>query len=87
MVPQIIPIRDLKNTSRISEMCKQTNEPIFITKNGYSDMVVMSIDTYEEKLSMLEVYRELAISEEQFRDGKFRDAKEALSDIRKKHKL
>ena len=63
MVPQIIPIRDLKNTSRISEMCKQTNEPIFITKNGYSDMVVMSIDTYEEKLSMLEVYRELAISE------------------------
>lgn len=45
------------------------------------------IDTYEEKLSMLEVYRELAISEEQFRDGKFRDAKEALSDIRKKHKL
>ncbi len=43
-MPQIIPIRDLKNTSEISAMCHSSNEPVFITKNGYGDMVVMSMD-------------------------------------------
>lgn len=87
MVPKIIPIKDLKNTSNISEMCKNSSEPIFVTKNGYSDMVVMSVDTYEEKLGMLDLYHELAVSEEQFKEGKFRDAKEALSDLRVKYGL
>ncbi len=48
-MPQIIPIRDLKNTSEISQMCSATNEPIFITKNGYGEMVIMSMKAYEEK--------------------------------------
>ena len=39
-MPQIIPIRDLKNTSQISQKCHSVNEPIFITKNGYGDMVM-----------------------------------------------
>lgn len=42
-MPQIIPIRDLKNTGEISQMCHASNEPIFITKNGYGDMVIMSM--------------------------------------------
>ena len=46
-IPQIVPIRDLKNTSAISKLCHKTNEPIFITKNGYGDMVIMSMETYE----------------------------------------
>ena len=45
---KIIPIRDLKNTTKISEMCHESNEPIFITKNGYDDMVIMSSETYEK---------------------------------------
>lgn len=43
---KIIPIRDLKNTTEISSMCHESDEPIFITKNGYSDMVIMSDETY-----------------------------------------
>ena len=46
-MPQIIPIKDLKNTSEISEMCHRATEPIYVTKNGYGDLVVMSIKTYE----------------------------------------
>ncbi len=38
-MPAILPIRDLKNTAKISELCRQTDTPIFITKNGYGDMV------------------------------------------------
>jgi PHD/YefM family antitoxin component YafN of YafNO toxin-antitoxin module len=54
-MPQIIPIRDLKNTSEISQMGQEYNEPIYITKNGYGDMVIMSMEVYKEKMSMLDV--------------------------------
>ena len=37
-MPQIIPIRDLKNTATISEKCNSSKEPIFITKIGYGDI-------------------------------------------------
>ena len=47
---KIIPIRDLKDTSSISELCKKNDEPIFITKNGYGDMVIMSLSVYEKRL-------------------------------------
>ena len=46
-MPTIMPIRDLRNTSEISELAHRKQEPIFITKNGYSDLVVMSAELYE----------------------------------------
>ena len=46
-MPQIRPITDLRNTNEISDICHAHREPIFITKNGYGDLVVMSIETYE----------------------------------------
>ena len=46
-MPTIMPIRDLRNTSKISEIAHKIQEPIFITKNGYSDLVVMSAELYE----------------------------------------
>lgn len=49
-MPQIIPIKELKNTSEISEMCHDTDEPIYITKNGYGDMVIMSMEVYEQMM-------------------------------------
>ena len=87
MIPKIIPIKELKNTSHISEMCRNSSEPIFVTKNGYSEMVVMSIKTYAEKIGMQAIYDELAVSESQFSEGKSRDAKAALADLRKKYDL
>ena len=50
---RIIPIRDLKDTAKISELCHSSDEPVFITKNGYDDMVIMSSKVYEaQKKSM-----------------------------------
>jgi prevent-host-death family protein len=46
-MPLIMPIRDLRKTSEISELAHTKQEPIFITKNGYSDLVVMSAELYE----------------------------------------
>ncbi len=85
-MPQISPITDLRNTTEISELCHVKREPLFITKNGYGDLVIMSIETYEE---MIETARtDAAISEaekEYATNGILLDAKEALSSLRRKH--
>lgn len=50
-MPVIKPITDLRNTNEISELCHKQQQPVFITKNGYGDLVVMSMETYDELLS------------------------------------
>ena len=47
----IKPIKDLRNTNEISKEAHETNEPIFITKNGYSDLVVLSDEAYSKLLN------------------------------------
>ena len=84
-MPHIIPIKDLKNTGEISRLCHETNEPIYITKNGYGDMVIMSIQMYEDRLYMHEVYSKLAESEADAADGKTKDAKKSLQQLRMKY--
>lgn len=86
-MPQIIPIRDLKNTGEISKMCKEADEPIYITKNGYGDMVIMSVETYEKKLFMLDVYNKLAAAEAQIAEGKVLDVDKSLKRISEKYNV
>ena len=86
-MPQIIPIKELKDTTNISELCHASSEPIYITKNGYGDMVVMSMETYEATIRRDQIYKELEISERQVAEGKTRPAKEALADLRVKYEL
>lgn len=87
IVPQIIPIRDLKNTSEISAMCHMNNEPIFVTKNGYGDMVVMSMETYEKNMFINDVECKLAEAEKAIDKGEVRDAREALAELKKKYNV
>ncbi len=82
-MPQIVPIRDLKNTSKISQMCKNATEPIFVTKNGYGDMVIMSIEMYEQKMLLLDTYSKLSAAESQVQEGKVLDADKGLVSIRR----
>lgn len=86
-MPHIIPIRDLKNTSEISQMCHESKEPIYVTKNGYGDMVIMSMETYKEKMYILEVYDKLNAAETQITEGKVLDAQDALKSVREKYNV
>ena len=86
-MPQIMPIKELKNTSNISELCHKADEPIYITKNGYGDMVLMSIELYEETQKKIKMYSDIEMSERQIKQGKVKDAKKALSDIKEKYGL
>lgn len=89
-MPVILPINKLKNTSEISETVHNSNEPVFITKNGYGDMVMMSNELYSEmmnKLKKLQTIKDLWESEKQFENGEYEDAFESLEKLRKKHGL
>jgi prevent-host-death family protein len=85
-VPQIRPITDLRNTNEISDICHAKKEPIFITKNGYGDLVIMSIETYEAMIDELKL--DSAISEaeaEHLSNGRMMDAREVLPTLRRRH--
>ncbi len=86
-MPQIIPIKDLKNTSEISDMCHKAQEPIYITKNGYGDMVIMSMEIYESTMKKLTMYNNIEISEKQIEAGQVKDARAALGEMRAKYGL
>ena len=85
-MPQIRPITDLRNTSEISDACHARREPVFITKNGYGDLVVMSIETYEEMLDCIATDKAIAAAEQEIAaGGQLLDAKEALGALRRKY--
>lgn len=84
-MPQIRPITDLRNTTEISELCHSRQEPVFITKNGYGDLVVMSIEAYEALVENAQIDTAIAEAEAEVQRGELLDAKEALSALRRKH--
>ena len=86
-MPQIVPIKELKNTNRISQMCHESEEPIYVTKNGYGDLVVLSMETYERQMVLNEVTAKLAPAEEDVAAGRVAPAKEAFAALREKYGL
>jgi prevent-host-death family protein len=85
-MPQIRPITDLRNTNEISDLCHAKKEPIFITKNGYGDLVVMSIETFDAMLEDRELDAAIAEAEAEYNsDNQLIDAREALSKLKRKH--
>ncbi len=63
---KIRPISDLRNNFKeISRIVHESNEPIFLTKNGHGDMVVMSMESFEELHFESEVYSKLSEAEKE----------------------
>lgn len=58
-----------QNYSEISNLCKETGEPVFLTKNGEGDLVVMDIAAYDQREKQLELREKLIDIEEQRRAG------------------
>ena len=84
-MPRIIPIRDLRDTGKMSEMCSESREPIFITKNGYGDMVIMSMAVYEERMAQLEIRKKILAGKAQADAGNLVDGSSAMEEIRERH--
>ena len=84
MKKKIWSVSDLKeNLEEISSQVHETNEPVFLTKNGFADMVVLSMEAYENLQSESEVYFKLKEAEESTKlDGRVFSSKEVLNSIR-----
>ena len=69
-MPSIRPISDLRNNANeISDFCRQTREPVYITRNGTGDMVVVSIEEYERQQAIIDLYGKLAVAELEIASG------------------
>lgn len=69
-MPSIRPISDLRsNANDISDFCRQTREPVYITRNGTGDMVVISMEEYERQQALIGLYGKLAVAEQEIASG------------------
>jgi len=85
-MPQIRPISELRNTNEISELCHSSAEPVFITKNGYGDLVVMSMEHYEQNQAMMELYKKLGEAEANLAGGgELLDGESVFVELKKKY--
>lgn len=80
----IRPVSDLRNNfADISKTVHETAKPVFLTKNGYGDMVVMSIDAYESMQFNSEIYCKLQEAEREAElTGKRYSSKDVLKAMR-----
>ena len=80
----IRPVSDLRNNfADISKTVHETGKPVFLTKNGFGDMVVLSMDAYENMQFESEIYFKLKEAEKEAKltDKRF-SAKEVLSELK-----
>jgi PHD/YefM family antitoxin component YafN of YafNO toxin-antitoxin module len=83
-MPQIRPSSDLRNSyNKISKLCHQYNEPVYITRNGHGDLAVMSIETYEMIAGKFELYKLLDEGINAKKENRARPFKDVLTDIQK----
>lgn len=76
-MPRIIPINELKNTAKISKYIEESNEPVYVTKNGYGSMVIMSLDVYEREIAKNQVIHLIneSLKDKSSNDGKIEGSK------------
>ena len=85
-MPVIMPIKDLRNTSEISDMAHRMQEPIFVTKNGYSDLVVMSSELYDKFARVNHIDQAIFESEKEMEEGGLSiDLDEAFEKLNRKY--
>lgn len=73
-----------QNYNDIADMCKKTGEPVFLTKNGEGDLVVMDMDTYSKREDMLNLREELlSIEEDRLNGNRGFSIDEVVSRMRK----
>lgn len=85
-MPLIIPIKDLRNTNEISNIAHEKQEPIFVTKNGYSDLVVMSTELFDKFAKINSIDNAIYESEQELDNGaEAVDANKVFSKLDKKY--
>lgn len=83
----IVPIKDLKNTVKIEELCRTSNAPVFVTKNGYGSLVVMNIDYYTETIREVEEAKLIFEGLEDVKNNNLHDGEDVMKGLKDKYGL
>lgn len=82
-MPNIKSSTDLRNNyNEISSFCHETQEPLFITKNGRGDLAVMSIDLFNRLVAKYELYQLLEQSEYDFKNDRTLTFEDSMNSLR-----
>ena len=69
ILPKVLPVNELKNTAAILKTCKESRVPIIITRNGYGEAVMMSVNLFEEILGKAQIASLLNESLDEIENG------------------
>lgn len=83
----IVPMRDLKDTVKIENLCAQENGPVFVTKNGYGKLVVMDIDYYERLMGQALEAKQIQEALLDVENGRVKDGPAVREAMKKKYGL
>ncbi len=89
-MPVCVPIKDMRDTARFSELVESTPGPVTVTKNGYSKFVVLKSEDYDlmvQESAKARLMSRIAVAERERAAGLGRDAYEALSELESKYGL
>ena len=85
-MPKIIPMKDLRNTNAIMDMCKKSNDPVFVTKNGYGKLVVMSMESYKSLIRSNEIDKAITQYESDIANHvQWKDAQTLFSELKEEY--
>ena len=87
VIMTIVPMRDLKDTVKIENLCHEKGEPVFVTKNGYGSLVVMDMDYYEK--IMREAYEAMIVAKglDDAEKGRVKDGSSVMAALKEKYDL
>lgn len=89
-MPVTVPIRDLKDTSKITQTVREADGPVIVTKNGYSEMVIVTPEEYDElerARTMQQIYHAIGEAEARMNRGEGIDGEELMAKLREKYGL
>ena len=78
----IVPVTEMRDTNKFTEKCKKSNEPIFVTKNGYGDIVCMSIELYELMMEKIDVQKKINDAMLQMKNNEVIDGKDFIKELK-----
>lgn len=87
-MPLTIPLRDLKDTTRVCQLVKGSDEPVIVTRNGYEELVLVSPDDfreYQRDREMRRIYTAIAEAEEDTAKGRYIDGFAFLSSLESRY--
>ena len=83
----IVPIKEMKDTNKFSTFCAKKNEPVYITKNGYGDLVVMNMNYYEKIVENFVMRDKILAGVDDMKKGKVKDGGKSMQRLKKKYGL